>query len=85
MSNNQKSGLRWVAGPATPSKVYITRVLNYGTWAEWCQVKQRYTPAEILDAIQNPLPGQWTRRGKLLAETMYNCQLPDETLISYGA
>ena len=75
--------LKWVAGKRTPSKVYITRVFNFGTWREWQKMKQRFKPAEIEEAVKHPLRGQWTKRAKNFAEVLYSCRLPKEALISY--
>ncbi len=75
--------LQWSAGLETPAKTYITRVLNYGTWDEWQTLKHTYSTEQIQEAVHQPLRGQWTRRGKAFAETIYNCTLPDEAVISY--
>ncbi len=75
--------LEWVAGEATPCKVYITRVFNYGTWQEWQQMNGRYSQDDIRDAVMNPLRGVWTPRGKVLAELIYDCRLPADTLLSF--
>ncbi len=77
-------GIRWVAGQNTPNKVYITRVFNFGTWEEWQEIKRKYSPNEIEEAVRFPLRGCWTRRGRALAETLYDCTIPDEGLIAYN-
>ena len=78
-----RQGLRWVSGKKTPAKVYITRVFNFGTWEEWKEMKRRFKPAEIQEALRHPLPGQWTRQAKNFAEVLYGHKLPRRTLISY--
>ncbi len=83
MSAREDTGLRWVAGADTSEKVYITRVFNFGTLEEWRQMKNRYPQEKILDALKNPLPGQWTQRAKRFAEVVYNVPLPESALISY--
>jgi len=76
--------LPWAAGPTTPEKVYITRVMNFGTWEEWCALKRRFSRAEIKAAlIRKPLRGQWTPKGRRLAEVLFDCVLPNDALISY--
>ena len=80
-----EKSLRWAAGGETPVKTYITRVFNFGTWEEWQAMKSHFTPREIRDAVMHPLRGQWTPRGKAFAETVFDCRLPDEVLISYDA
>jgi len=82
---HSKDSLRWVAGIATPSKTYITRVFNLGTWEEWKSMKRDFSSSQIREAVRHPLRGQWTPRGKALAETLFECRLPDETLISFDA
>lgn len=82
---NSKESLRWVAGKATPTKTYITRVFNLGTWEEWEAMKRNFSSGQIREAVRHPLRGQWTPRGKAFAETLFNCQLPDEILISFDA
>lgn len=77
--------LRWVAGAATPPKAYITRVFNFGTWDEWQAVKREFPAPQIQEAVRHPLKGQWTRRGRAFAETLFGCSLPDEVLISFDA
>jgi len=79
------AALRWVNPEKTPAKVYITRVFNFGTWEEWQRMKQEFHPVEIREAIENPLPGQWTRRAKNFAEILYSCKMPQRALISYEA
>ena len=79
------SALDWVAGSKTPDKTYITRVFNFGTWKEWQHMKRRYTSRQVRDAVRHPLRGMWTVRGKALAEILYDCRLPKETLISFDA
>ena len=77
-------GLTWVAGPATPLKVYVTRVLNFGTWKEWQAMRESVPSDQVLDAIKRPLRGQWTPRGKAFAECVFGHTLPDDVLISYA-
>ncbi|MBI4021973.1 MAG: hypothetical protein HY372_01315 [Candidatus Andersenbacteria bacterium] len=76
-------GIQWVAGEETPIKTWITRVLNFGTWEEWQQLKASCTPDQIRDAVQNPLRGSWTKHGRAFAETLFDHKLPDEVLIRY--
>jgi hypothetical protein len=76
--------LTWVAGPATPIKVYITRVFNLGTWEEWREMRRTIPHEQILDALEQPLRGQWTPRGKAFAECVFGRELPDDVLISYA-
>ncbi|MEK7218678.1 MAG: hypothetical protein AAB728_04405 [Patescibacteria group bacterium] len=77
-------GLTWVAGENTPPKVYVTRVINLGTWEEWKEMR-RTVPDEIIrDALEHPLRGQWTPHGKSFAECVFECTLPDDVLISYA-
>ena len=77
--------LRWVAGNDTPPRVYITRVINIGTWEEWREMLKKYSKTMVQDAIKNPLRGQWTKHGKAFAESVFECRLPDDVLISYDA
>jgi hypothetical protein len=77
------AGLTWVAGERTPEKTYITRVLNLGTWEEWQALKRSVPEERIRDAVQHPLRGQWTKRGKSFAECIFECEMPDDVLISY--
>jgi len=42
-----------------------------------------FPPESILDAVTHPLRGEWTRRGKAFAETLFDRELPDDTLISF--
>ena len=78
-------GLQWVAGAKTPDKVYVTRVFNYGTLEEWRQMKKRFTPGQIREAVDHPLRGQWTRRAKRFAEVLFDVRMSDEAVISYDA
>lgn len=78
-------GMQWVAGEATPSKTYITRIFNFGTWEEWQLIKTRYGVGALEAAVKNPLRGMWTRQGKAFAETLFDCTLPPEALLSYDA
>jgi hypothetical protein len=71
MANNHSS-LNWISGTQRPKKMHITRVLNYGTWDEWFALKKRFSPSEIQNAVERPLKGQWTKRGKAFAETLFN-------------
>lgn len=80
----QQSGLRWVSGSKTPKKVYITRVMNFGTREEWDEMKRTYSQADILEALREPLRGQWTKHGKAFAEKIFDVTLPENVLISYG-
>lgn len=80
-----KRVLQWVSGTNTPPKTYITRVFNFGTWKEWQAMKSDFSTRQIREALHHPLRGQWTRRGKALAETLFDCQLPDDVLISFDA
>lgn len=77
--------LRWVAGDATPQKVYITRVVNMGTWEEWKEMMKENPMELIEEAIRQPLRGQWTKHGKAFAEVVFACHLPEDVLISYDA
>lgn len=77
-------GLTWIAGPATPLKVYVTRVFNLGTWDEWREMKAAVPHDQIRAAVDHPLRGQWTPRGKAFAECVFGSTLPDDVLISYA-
>ena len=77
--------LKWVAGEKTSTKVYVTRVFNYGTWEEWQMMKKDFSRKEILETLKVPLLGQWTVRGKAFAEVVYGCKLPKKVVISYDA
>ena len=77
--------LRWVSGVRTPDKEYITRVFNFGTAEEWRDMRRKYSERQVEAALNNPLKGQWTRRGKNFAETVYNVRLPADALIIYEA
>lgn len=79
------SSLRWVAGQETSPKVYITRVINIGTWEEWKEMLKVYSKELIHEAVQQPLRGQWTQHGKSFAEAVFACRLPDDVLTSYDA
>ena len=81
----KNTSLKWVAGHATPTKTYITRVFNFGTWEEWQALKRDVPRREIEAAVKQPLPGQWTRRAKAFAEVLFNTPMPDSALISYDA
>ncbi len=48
-------------------------------------MKQRYSDDQILEALKNPLKGQWMRRAKRFAEVLYEVRMPPEVLISYDA
>lgn len=79
-----RNKLKWIAGSKTPEKIYITRVINFGTWEEWCAMKRRFSHAKVKSALlKNPLKGQWTPHGRRLAEVLFDCALPQNTLISY--
>ncbi len=78
-----RRSLRWVSGDATPAKTYITRVFNFGTWEEWQAMKAEFSREAVQGAVLRPLRGQWTPRGKAFAETLFECRLPDEALISF--
>ena len=82
---NLHDGLRWVAGKKTPDKVYVTRVFNLGTLEEWREMKRRYTPEQIRDAVVHPLRGHWTKRAKRFAEVLFDVRMPEEAVISYDA
>ena len=77
-------GLTWVAGDDTPEKTYVTRVLNLGTWEEWQALKRAVPRERIIDAVEHPLKGQWTKRGKAFAECLFDRRLPGDALISYA-
>jgi hypothetical protein len=79
------SSLTWVAGPATPRRVYLTRLWNFGTWDEWQEARRQYASRELEEAVKHPLRGQWTRHGKAFAETVCRCTMPDDVLVSYDA
>lgn len=81
----REKSLRWAAGSATPAKTYITRVFNFGTWEEWQAMKRNFPQRRIREAILHPLRGQWTPRGKAFAETLFDCKLPNDVLISFDA
>ena len=83
--SRKRGGLKWVAGKRTPAKVYITRVFNFGTCEEWREIKRRFHRAEIEGVVRHPLRGQWTKRGKAFAETLFDCRMPASVLISYDA
>ena len=85
MYNDGMGSLNWVAGEGTPRKTLITRLFNYGTWKEWQQMNRRFTQAQVREVLENPLRGMWTRRGRALAEMLYDCRLPDSSLISFDA
>jgi len=75
--------LEWVAPEGTPAKTYITRVFNFGTWEEWQAMRRDFSRPQIRQAVLHPLRGQWTRRGKALAEALFNCKLPEDILIRF--
>ncbi len=77
------TSLTWVAGSRTPIKVYVTRVLNFGTLEDWKEMRRTVSAEQVRDAIEHPLRGQWTPRGKSFAECVFDCRLPDDCLISY--
>ena len=79
------NGLRWVAGAATPQRVYITRVMNYGTWEEWKELLKTHSKEYIVEAMRHPLRGQWTMRGKAFAETIFSYTMPKDAILSYDA
>jgi hypothetical protein len=83
--SRKRRNLKWVAGSKTPPKTYITRVFNFGTWDEWKGLKKSFSRNAIKEAVKNPLPGQWTPRGKALAEVIFKCHMPKKSLISYDA
>jgi hypothetical protein len=72
-----------VAASKTPSKVYITRVFNLGTFEEWQAMKKHYPRRMILDAVRHPLAGQWNSRAKAFAEVLFDLRMPKRALISY--
>ena len=77
--------LEWVAQESTPARTYITRVFNFGTWEEWQAMKRDFPPRQIRQAVLRPLRGQWTRRGKALAEALFDRKLPEDVLIRFDA
>lgn len=81
---NKPTALTWVAGSATPLKVYVTRVMNFGTWDEWRAIRESFLNDQILDMVEHPLRGQWTRHGKAFAECVFGRSLPEDALISYA-
>jgi len=78
-----RNALQWVAGSKTPDKVYITRVFNLGTLEEWRRMKSRFAEGKIRQALEDPLPGQWTRRAKRFAEVLFDIKMSDKALIRY--
>lgn len=76
-------GITWVSAEKTPIKTYITRVINLGTWEEWKNLQTSVPKTAILDALEYPLLGQWTPRGKAFAECVFDRRLNDNVLISY--
>jgi hypothetical protein len=84
ITSMKSQSLRWVADESTPNKTYVTRVINYGTWEEWQNMKKQYSRDQIMEAVKNPLRGQWTKRGKSFAEVVFECHLSNDALISYG-
>ena len=83
MSKSHTSPLNWSAGDNTSSKVYITRVFNFGTWGEWQALKLKYSADEIKATVEQPLKGQWTKRAKAFAEVLFDIKMPQEAVISY--
>ena len=83
MAKSVFARFQWSAGRRTSSKVYITRVFNFGTPADWKKMKRRYSRKEIERAVKNPLKGQWTRRAMRFAELLFNVKMPEKALISY--
>lgn len=81
---DERRGLKCVSGENTPPKVYITRVINYGTLEEWKALKSDYSPQEIQEALDKPLKGQWTKHGKAFAELVFETKLPDDVVNTYG-
>jgi hypothetical protein len=79
-----RTALTWVAGSRTPVKVYVTRVLNFGTLADLRSMRDTVPKEQLLDAIERPLRGQWTPRGKAFVECIFGRTLPDDVLISYA-
>ncbi len=77
-------GLTWVAATSTPTKTYVTRVINLGTWEEWKDLQKSVPKTVILDALEHPLIGQWTPRGKAFAECVFDRILSHSVLISYA-
>lgn len=77
------AGITWVAADNTPIKTYVTRVINLGTWEEWKNLQASVPESVIKDALEHPLKGQWTARGKAFAECVFDRRLSDDVLISY--
>lgn len=77
--------LGWVAGEATPDRVYITRVFNFGTLEEWRQMRRRFSEDRIRQVLLHSPRGQWTKRAKRFAEVLFEVRMPEEALISYDA
>ncbi len=79
---DSRTGLHWVAGSATPERVWLTRVWNLGTWEEWKQA-QRERPEQMREVVERPLRGQWTRHGKAFAQAITGVTMPEDVIISY--
>lgn len=77
-------GLTWVSGVGTLPKTYVTRVINFGTWKEWKTLQKSVPKTVILDALEHPLIGQWTSRGKAFAECVFDRVVSNTVLISYA-
>jgi hypothetical protein len=82
---DRPNSLTWVAGPATPDRVYLTRVWNLGTWDEWRAAHARYPRAALDAVVRHPLKGHWTRHGKAFAEAVCRVVMPDDVRASYHA
>ena len=80
---DERTALTWVSGPGTPTKVFVTRVLTFGTLHELRAMFAFIPKDQILDAVEHPLRGEWTPHGKSFAECIFDCTLPDDVLISY--
>jgi hypothetical protein len=46
----------------THKKRIITNVLNYGTKQATDWVREQYSQGDIVDAIKNPLAGEWNQK-----------------------
>ena len=80
-----RAGLAWVSGENTPHKIVITRIMNFGTWDEWQAMRHDLPENQILDAVEHPLRGQWTPRGKAFAECVFDRHMSNDALIRYDA
>lgn len=60
-------------------------MINLGTWEEWKNLQSSVPKTAIIDALEHPLLGQWTLRGKSFAECVFERKLIDDVLITYNA